>query len=242
MHSLLITFVAGLFFLIGVYITFIFKKNQHIINFSLGMGFIVLILLVVIDIIPECIKLFSDYWLLYLGGGILGGLGILMLLDLLVPHHDHHELLANHQNHLVHLGVMTTLALVIHNIIEGIGIYGVASASLKTGIIYALGVGLHNIPFGIQITAFFNHKEAETKLWISITLLTFSTLIGGLLMFMLRGFITDFLLGFILSLTIGMIIYILIWELLIEIKETYNKYTFYGIVSGFILMLITMLI
>lgn len=198
-----------------------------------------LILLVIMDILPECIELFSSYKFFGIGGGILLGIGILMSLDKLVPHHHDHSKNDDH-NHLTHIGVMTSIAIIIHNIVEGIGIGAIVETSLKTGIIYALGVALHNIPFGIKITAML--ADNKKKMWIYINLLTLSTFVGGLLVFGFKELLTDFLLGSLLSITIGMIIYIITFELFTELKESFNKYTILGILVGIIIMLLGLVI
>ena len=130
---------------------------------------------------------------------------------------------------------MTSLALIIHNIVEGMSIYGVSQNDLKTGLIYAIGVGLHNIPFGIEIAAMFDKKESK-KMWTWLILLTISTFIGGLIIFILKDTLSDFLLGS--SITIGMILYLVFNELLVELKENFNKFSLYGLLIGIILMLI----
>ena len=53
MKELLLTLIAGLFFLIGVVINKINKGSKKVISFSIGMAFSSLILLLITDIIPE---------------------------------------------------------------------------------------------------------------------------------------------------------------------------------------------
>ena len=190
-QSLLITFIVGLFFFVGALISLFIKDKKNLISFSLGISFIVMILLVIIDILPECLELFLSYKFLGIGGGILLGIGILMLLDKLVPHHHDHSKHELEHEHLSHLGVMTSIALIIHNIVEGIGIGAITETGLKTGIIYALGVSLHNIPFGIKITAML--LDNKKKMWIYICLLTLSTFMGGILIFGFKNLLSDFL-------------------------------------------------
>jgi len=240
MDILLVTFGVGLFFIVGMLISMFVKDKKNLISFSLGISFIVMILLILTDILPECLELFSDYKFLAIGGGILIGIGILMLLDKLVPHHHDHHHDGNDYNHLIHIGVMTSLAIIIHNVVEGIGIGLVVQTSLKAGLIYAFGVGLHNLPFGIKISAML--ASNKKKMGIYITLLTLSTFVGGALVFIFKDMLSDFLLGSLLSITIGMIIYIIVFELFTELKENFNKYAVIGIVVGFILMLIGMVI
>lgn len=239
MQSLLITLFVGLFFLVGALISLFVNNKKNLISFSLGISFVVLILLVIIDILPECLELFPDYKLLAIGGGILIGVALLLILEKLVPHHHDHTEKDDH-DHLTHIGVMTSIAIIIHNIVEGIGIGAIAETDLKAGIIYALGVALHNIPFGIKISALL--KDDKKQLWINLLLLTSSTFIGGILIFVFKDLLSDFFLGTLLSITIGMIIYIVFFELIKELKENFNKYAVYGILTGILIMLLGLVI
>ena len=239
----LINLVTGLFFLIGAFIAFKYKSNKNLINFSVGMAFTVLILLLIVDIVPETFELLENKYIIIIGGALIG-LGVLFLIEKLVPHHDHYkeEKEHHHDEHLKHIGTMTSVALIIHNLVEGMSIYGVASNDLKTGLIYAIGVGLHNIPFGIEITALFDKEKNKKKTWIFLSILSISTFLGGLILFLFENLLTDKVLGILLSITVGMIIYIVFNELLVELKEKFNKYSIYGIITGIILMLIGVLL
>lgn len=237
MKELILTLIAGLFFLIGVAVNKINKSNKKIISFSLGMAFSSLVLLLITDIIPETFELLENK--LFIVAGILIGIGMLLSLEKLVPHHDHFEESHkhHHENHLEHIGIMTSLALMIHNVVEGIGIYGIANSSVKAGIIYAIAVGMHNIPFGLEITTMLNKSHNKHKN-IYIIILTLSTFLGGLLTMMFKNLLTDLILGILLSITIGMILYLLLAELLTEIKENWNKETIFGIITGILIIII----
>lgn len=238
MTGLLITLIAGLFFLVGTLISLYSKNQKNLISFSVGISFIVLILLILLDILPESIELIENYKYFKIIIGIIVGLSILLILEKFVPHHHDNE---EHHHNLVHIGIMTSIALIIHNIIEGAGIYSIAITSIKSGLIYAFGVALHNIPFGIKITAMLK-EESKTKMCIYIFLLTISTFIGGLSIHIFNGFLSDEIIGFVLSITIGMIIYIIFFELLKLFKDNFNKYSISGVIVGILLMLIGMVI
>lgn len=237
MKELLLTLIAGLFFLIGVVINKMNKGNKKVICFSIGMAFSSLILLLIIDIIPETFELLDNK--IYIISGALIGVGILLLLEKLVPHHDHFEESKkhHHENHLEHIGIMTSIALIIHNIVEGIGIYGIATSSIKSGIIYAIAVGMHNIPFGLEISTMLNKSHNKHKK-IYIIILTLSTFIGGLFTMLFKESLTDFVQGILLSVTIGMILYLLLAELLTELKENWHKETIFGIITGILIIII----
>lgn len=239
--KLSINLIAGLFFLIGVIISTIKPNNKNLTNFSISTAFIVLLYLLIFDIIPETIELFENFNKIYIIPGILTGLLILIILEKLIPHHNHYEEVQHHENHLSHIGIMTSLALIIHNLVEGMSIYTITSTDIKAGLICVIGVGLHNIPFGIEITTLLN-KEKTNKKWIYITLLTISTFIGGLIISIFEQYLSNLIIGLLLSISTGMIIYLILFELLIELKENFNKQSIYGLITGVILMIISSLI
>lgn len=244
MISIIITVIAGLFFVIGYFIALNKKDNDNLTAFSIGMAFSVLILLVALDIFPEVKELLNNKYLYGLIS-ILLGFSIFKIIDLFIPHHNHEleKKHKTHEKHLYHIGIITSLALVIHNIIEGLGIYELANYNLYSGFLMSLGVGLHNLPFGLEITATMQEKN-ENKRFIrnTIFLLFISTSIGALIGFIF-GSINELFLGLLMSFSIGMILYLLIFELLGEIKESTNKkYSLIGGICGIIIMILTIVI
>lgn len=239
--KLLLNLIAGLFFLIGVLISLKNKNNKSLVNISVASAFIVLIYLSIFDILPECLEMLGTEKIYLLFIGILAGFLSILLLEKLIPNHSHYKNLEHHEKHLNHIGIITSLALILHNIVEGISIYAISSSDLKSGLLCLFGVGMHNIPFGIEITTLLN-KEKTNKKWIYLTLLTFSTFIGGLIILLFERYMTDLLLGFMLSLSLGMILYLLIFELFTELKENFNKSCIIGIIIGLIIMIIGLII
>ena len=240
MKALLITLLAGCFFLVGSLIARFAKDKKGIIPFSLGMAFSVMLMLMAIDILPEVNEMLEGKNKIYMYVFIVIGIVLLKLIDMLVPHHDHEKEKKHHERHLEHIGLISSLALIIHNIIEGMSIYSLALVDSKLGIIMALGVGLHNIPFGIEITAAL--EKANKNVILNIIVLTLSTLLGAVVL-LVFGEINGVMLASLMSITIGMIIYLLMFELLPElnvIKE--KKYKRMGLITGFILMVINIFI
>jgi len=241
--AFLTTFIAGLFFLVGAILAISIKKKKGVVEFSLGLSFSVIILLLAFDIVPEILGLLEEKGTIFMYVFIIIGIVMMKLLDLLVPHHNHEEEIKTHERHLKHIGIISTLALIVHNIIEGIGIYNVALNDTKAGILLAIGVGLHNIPFGMEITATLNETKKE-KLHIAlyIILLTLSTVFGGLIMLVFKA-VSEFVLGSLMSLTVGMIIYLVLFELLGELLSIKDKkYSRWGLIVGIVFMIIVLVI
>lgn len=242
--ALLITFISGLFTLIGSLIIFVSKNNKKIVDFSVSIGFGVLFSLIILDLIPETVELIqtrfqlvqSIFLILLM---IIIGVLILKLLDKYIPDHD-----SNKKGNLVHIGIMTSVALCIHNFIEGMAIYTSLSSSLQFGSMLAVGVAFHNIPLGMSITSLFYKNGKENKKAIIVSILVSSTtILGGLLMFIFSGYtLNEFIRGIILAITLGMLIYIILFELLPHILENKNKKSvIVGISLGVILLLISSL-
>lgn len=233
--NLLLTLLTGLFFLVGSLLNKIIK-NKNINVLSISLAFIIILNLLLFDIGPEIFESFSIYNLLI----ILIGLIILKILDLYIPNHSHHHDEKNdnkkeHDNHLKHISVITIIALTVHNIIENIALYNISN-NLKAGILMCIGIGLHNIPLGLQIGGSLENKK------VSLSILTLSGFVGGLIG-LLIGSISPFFENLILCLTFGMLLYLIIFEFLKEIwSSRKNIYTLYGIIIGVILIIITNLI
>lgn len=240
--AFLITLITGLFFLVGFLIACFEKSRKGLIEFSVGLSFSMMMLILSLDLVPEALELLDGHNKILMYVFIVIGIIMLKLLDLLVPHHNHDAEIKTHERHLSHIGIISSLALIVHNVIEGVGIYNIANQDIKSGLLLAIGVGLHNIPFGMSITAELNHKNNKRKVILYMFLLSFSTLLGAIIM-MIVGNISDFVLGSLISLTIGMIIYIVLFELFGELMNTKNKkYSFWGLVAGILFMAVIMML
>ena len=231
--ALLLTFICGLFFLIGIVLyKFVNHKNEVTIA-SLLCATIVIIGLIVFDIGIELIEL-HNWWLLLF---ILLGLVLITLIDKIVPHHhhehhDHDEEGEDHQRHLNHINVVIIIALLLHNMIEGMGLFGVASNDLKSGILMTIGICLHNLPFGFQIASY---KKTNKLL---IFLLVVSGLLGGLIL-SIFGELNPLVEGCILAFTFGMLLHLLLFEFLPEVwKNIKNKASIIGAIIGIIILII----
>lgn len=241
--GLFITLVLGLFIVIGAIITFASKNNNKFVHFSISLAFSVMVMLMIVDLIPEVKEIFTEEFNNVLGiifalGGIVIGIILLKILDIFIPDHDGHE-----KEELKHIGLISSIALVLHNIIEGMAVYTTVNNSLKSGILISIGVGLHNIPLGMVITStFYKANNDKKKTWLIIALVSLSTFLGGLIMMTLSGVLTsEIVLGVLLSITLGMLVYITVFELLprmIEMKD--KKMSIAGILLGILLIVITL--
>lgn len=249
--SLLLTLFVGLFILVGSYCGLHYKDNKNFTDFSICVAFGVIISLILFEILPE------DYEILTEEIGTLRGIlaiivliviGIIALkiLDLFVPHHEHeahhhhkHKNDECHNEHLKHIGLVSSMAVIIHNLIEGMSLYLVSSANIMNGLLLCIGIGLHNIPMGIVISNTLINSSYTKEKTLKISLIvSIATFIGGVIIFILGGVIA-LVEGVLLGLTLGMLIYISIFELFHQIYHMENKkLKITGVALGIILLVI----
>lgn len=237
--ALIFTLIVGLFILIGSALIKITKNSDKFVHFSISMALGVIVSLIIMELLPESFELLSESYntritvIMVFGFSVLGLLW-LMALENLIPHHGH-----GHGEELFHLGLVSSVAIILHNVIEGMAIYASATDSLSTGLLMGLGVGLHNIPMGMVITsALVKANTKKTKIIAILASISLSTFVGGLILHFNSNILANTTwLGIILSITQGMLIYIVIFELLPHIKHGDNKkINIIGIILGIITM------
>ncbi|MDD3341228.1 MAG: ZIP family metal transporter [Bacilli bacterium] len=248
MYALLLTLFVGLFIMLGAFIIFRTKNNENIMAFSITIALGVMTALALFELFPESLETFMEtfkdaraYVLVVASAAI--GFGLLKLLDHFIPdHEEENKTKKAKKEHLHHIGIVASIALVIHNLIEGMTLYITTSADLKMGLLMCLGIGLHNIPMGMVIAStFYNTKKDKKKTLLLLLGVSLSTFVGGLIPFFINKEITGNALGILLGITLGMILYIVICELIPQVRKMENKKrAFIGILIGFAILGITL--
>ena len=161
------------------------------------------------------------------------GIAILKVLDLFIPDHDHHK---KDNAHIEHIGIISTLALFLHNTIEGTAIYTASLNNLKVGLFMALGVSFHNIPLGIQTSSLVHKRNSRLEL---LTILALSSVVGALFISVFDITISDLVTKALICISFGMLMYIALFELLCEVKENIKKKELiYGLLFGIIFIVV----
>ena len=241
--NLLITLLLGAFIILGALAVHLFKRHELIELVSIAFACGTMVMLVFLDLLPEAIEAVGgSKWYLVVIFAVLGVL-LLKLLDHWVPDHDdahglHHECT---EENVMHIGIMSSVAVLLHNMIEGMAVYGMAMESTRMGLLVALGVGLHNIPMGMIITATLEHESRKFR-WTVLAIAAVSTFLGGLIMHLVSSAISPFLLGILIALTLGMLIYIIVFELIPHLLHSpNNKLSVLCALAGVVLILISTL-
>lgn len=234
---LIITLLLGLFFIIGALILKLVKDEHTVSVFSIAAALGALVSIAVSDLIPDILEYYIGKSFVQPFIFTILGVLVLILLDHFVPDHEG----ADEDENMSHIGFMSVLAISLHNIIEGMTVYSIASQSASSGISLAIGVGLHNIPMGMLIfTAL--RKEHRIKKIIVMSLATLSTFAGGIIMFLISGALNDAVVSALICIALGMVFYIVFFELIPHIfgHKEYKK-SILGIIVGVIFVIASML-
>lgn len=251
--ALFLTLMVGIFFGVGLAIPKFIQNKKKLLSFTSGITFIIMLYLIFIDLFPETLEVLEienklqNLFIMLLF--LLIGFFLLKILDHFVPEHHHnhkeeHDNVLEHNNHYFHIGFITAMSLIIHNILEGISIYITGMNDLKMGLLMAISVGCHNLPLGIEIAA---SMEADSKKkgikYLIFSLLIFSSFLGAFFLFLLNQELNHLVEGILLSITLGMLIYISGIELVPEIiKNRKEKAHKMGLVVGIMISLVLFLI
>lgn len=226
---------AGISTLLGYLFIFIKKDRDRIISYSLSFASGVMVCVSIFDLIPESIKLISIHlpknvtFLYLLISSIIGCLIPLTL----------NKIIKNKGSQLYRVGVLSMIAIIIHNIPEGIITYMSASANIKIGITMAVAIALHNIPEGVSIAIpIFYSSKSRGRAFFYTLMSGLSEPFGAVIsMFLFKDIFNDFIIGITLSATAAVMLTIAVTDLIptsLKYKKTKNTVLFF--ILGFIIM------
>ena len=131
--GLVITFLLGLFFIVGSLFTKFSKNTKAIENISISVALGTMTSLIIFDLFPEMLEHMNGISIIWVVLLVLSGVGILKILDFFVPEHDHEHGLHHDcsEENLIHIGIVSLIAIVLHNIIEGMAVYSISIDSFN---------------------------------------------------------------------------------------------------------------
>ncbi len=241
-YPFIITTLAGISTILGYFIIFI-KKSIHnkIIAGSLSFAAGVMVCTSITDLIPESLSLLNKNYsfvvtIIFCFLGILFGIVISMIIDYYVPDTPK----TDDNNTLFRLGLLSMMAIVLHNVPEGIATFMASSKNINLGISLTIAIAMHNIPEGITISVPIYYSTNSKKIAFLYTLISaLSEPLGALLAyFFLKDIINDFILGIILSVIAGIMLEISFRVLLPSTKKYNDKIgVIFFFIFGFVFML-----
>lgn len=240
--GIVITFILGIFLLFGAVVVKLANQSKRIEQLSIAIALGTMVSLVALELIPELFEKFQGNRLIYAFSFVVIGIVALKILDHFIPDHENvHEETEQTEENVIHIGVISAVAVILHNIVEGMAVFSITSESVRVGILVALGVGLHNIPMGMLMYSTLK-EESRRKRILILSAAAFSTFFGGILMVCIRPVLNDFVIGTLICLALGMLIYIILFELIPHLLHCRNKWlSVLGTLLGIIIIIISLL-
>lgn len=185
-----------------------------------------------------------------------GGIALILLIDKLVPHHENpHELHkveemddkqeAAHYHGLYRMGLVTALAIGIHNFPEGLATFVATLKDPALGYHIAAAIAVHNIPEGIAVAVpIYFATGSRKKAFIFSFLSGLSEPVGALLGYMIfMNFFNDITFGVLFAMVGGIMVFISLDQLL-PAARMYGKHhvSVYALVAGMMVMAASLLL
>lgn len=254
-----LTAVAGLSTGIGSAIAFVAKPtNRGFLAGSLGFSAGVMIYVSFVEMLPSAFELLErehgerGAW--WATAGFFGGVVVTALIDFLVPNveNPHEASLVEDMGtkklearQLERVGLLTAVAIAVHNFPEGFATMFAAQSDLMLGVPVAVAVALHNIPEGISVSVpvYYATGSRKKAFWFSF-LSGVSEPVGALLGYLvLRPFINDTLVAIVLAAVAGVMVFISLDQLVPNAKK-YGKehHSVYGLIGGMAVMALSLLL
>lgn len=247
LYAFILSFIAGISTVIGALIIYFDKnKDNKIVTVSLSFAAGVMICVSLTDLLPNCFNMVLNVsnifprlilTLIFMVIGVI----ISMLIDKYLPS----EYESKDNKGLYKIGIISMVAIILHNIPEGIATFITSSNNLKLGITLTLAIALHNIPEGISIAVPIYHSTKNKLKAIMYALLSgMSEVLGSILAYLfLAPFINDHIMAGLYAIIAGIMIHISIYELLPGAYKysTLKKVIKYFLI-GFIIMIISHLL
>ena len=253
LYAFLITLIAGLATGIGALLTFGRQKpNTLFLSFSLGFSAGIMLYVSFMEILPMAINVSSQANMIF---GFFMGVMIIALIDVVIPNNENpHEFFHKTSDlkqlqtpivrcHLLKIGVLTALAIAIHNFPEGFVTFVSLVEYPQIGLGIAIAIALHNIPEGIAISVpIFYATNNRIKAFVYSFLSGLSEPIGAIFGYwLLKPFLSQTVLGMILSATAGIMVYIALEELLPTAKRySQNRLSILSVFVGMLVMALSL--
>ncbi|MBQ2873505.1 MAG: ZIP family metal transporter [Bacilli bacterium] len=241
LYPLILTFLAGLATLIGVIPIFIKIKNKDkIIASACAFASGVMICISIFDLIPESLRYlssnFNPFWIISLCF-IFIVIGIILSMIL-----DHYIDRISNSGSLFKVGILSMIAIILHNVPEGIVTFIVSNKNIMLGISICIAIALHNIPEGISIAIPIYYSTKSKKKAILYTFLAgLSEPLGAILTgLFLVNYVNDIVLGLLFAFIAGVMIQISSGKLLPTGNGYDKKMTIIFFIVGFIVMLFSL--
>lgn len=235
--AFILSTIAGLSTLLGTIFIFIhFKHQETILISALSFAAGVMITVSCFDLIPSSFQnLNADFYIIPSCLLCMIGICIGVILSIFID-----EKVPSKSNQLKRVGMISFIAIILHNIPEGTATYLTANRNIDVGIALTCAIALHNIPEGISISIpIYYSSNSRLKAFLYTLISSLSEPLGAIIAFLfLSTWITPTIMGMIYAMIAGIMIHISCYELLPTALQYHQRTkTFFFFFLGTIVML-----
>ena len=235
--AFILSTIAGLSTLLGTIFIFIhFKHQETILISALSFAAGVMITVSCFDLIPSSFQnLNADFYIIPSCLLCMIGICIGVILSIFID-----EKVPSKSTQLKRVGMISFIAIILHNIPEGIATYLTANRNIDVGIALTCAIALHNIPEGISISIpIYYSSNSRLKAFLYTLISSLSEPLGAIIAFLfLSTWITPTIMGMIYAMIAGIMIHISCYELLPTALQYHQRTkTFFFFFLGTIVML-----
>lgn len=243
-YSFIITSIAGLSTMLGsILIFFKYRNTDKVVCSALSFAAGVMLTVSATDLIPSSITgLLNIYYLfpalLITLISIVFGIAISTLINKYIPDINS-EKVGN--KGLFKVGIISMIAIILHNVPEGIATFMTSTKDIQLGLSLALAITLHNIPEGISISVpIYYSTKSKAKALLYTFVSGISEPLGAIIAYLfLAPYMNDLIMSILLSSIAGIMIAISIYELIpASLKYNNTKRTTLYFLIGSIFMMI----
>ncbi len=239
--ALLMTTMAGISTIIGFFAIYVKTKGNNIIPYSLGFSAGVMIIISVIDLLPESLNFFKlkfpfSYSIFFSIFFMIIGISIALSCNSIIK--------KDHKDNLYRIGILSLITLILHNIPEGIITYLTTTIEFKMGLLLSLSIAAHNIPEGICIAIpIYYSTKSKSKTFFMVLVSALSELVGAIFSaIFLEKYISNTVIGVLLSLVSGIMLTLALTEILKEAKKYSVNKTLKALIIGITLAFLSHLL
>ncbi|MBU1701475.1 MAG: zinc transporter ZupT [Candidatus Eisenbacteria bacterium] len=255
--AFLLTAFAGLSTGIGGLSAFIRGgERRGFLAGSLGFSAGVMIYISFVELFPQAGRLLAEgcgesagAWITI--AGFFGGMLLIGLIDFFVPSEMNPHVVSTGPEeaklrdklHLTRIGLLTSLAIAIHNFPEGAATFFATLTDPRIGFSIAVAVAIHNIPEGISVAVPVYHATGSRKKALAYAFLSgLAEPIGALAAYwLLRPYLSPAVMGVTFAAIAGIMVFVSLDQLIPNAKRYDEGHeSVYGLVGGMLVMAISL--
>jgi len=240
---LVLASLAGMCTLLGSLIFFLFKdiRKSHL-QFFMGLSAGVMIYVSFVELFAHAI---TNIGFLKANLAFFFGIGLVMLLDFLVPHQylEETNISRGADSKMLKAGLLVAMGIAIHNFPEGVAVFVGSVANIKLGIALAVAIALHNIPEGIAVSipVYFATKSRKKALFYSFLAGIVEPVGAVVALLFLMPFLTSTILYTSFAVVAGIMVFISFDELLpMSYCGERAHLSIFGVILGMLIMALSL--